>query len=160
MPGKIDGFKQLLNEISHELTDRNLQSLIHLSNIPGGIQSTITDGHKLFTFLINDGLISSNDVGYLRKLLRKMRPRRRGLVQLVDEYIKQKHNVEEISSILGDLSNSSERVETNIDLERPESPQRVMFHVDCTYMYCGCRRAPPCCVFILIVTVLAVIVTC
>ena len=75
----IDSFKILLNNISHELDEENLRSLLSLSAVPGSLKSRMKDGWMLFDYLMKVNFISKDKLGNLRELLRRMRPKRRDL---------------------------------------------------------------------------------
>lgn len=158
----IDPFKLLLNEISHELTEKDLQSLIHISGVPGGSQSSIKDGLTLFRYLMRIDLISKEKVGNLRKLLRKIRPRRRDLVLLVDDYIKKEYKTDNVSLVLDDFSQSWEEIKNPLEVfdgEPSRGSSDVWFKIDCAYTHCVCYKFPACYVPLIVLLLLAVIVT-
>lgn len=105
----IDSFKILLNNISHELDEENLRSLLSLSAVPGSLKSRMKDGWMLFDWLLKVNFISRDKLGNLRELLRRMRPKRRDLVSLVDEYIKKEYDTDDLSEVIHNFSDSLEK---------------------------------------------------
>ena len=105
----IDSFKILLNNISHELDEENLRSLLSLSAVPGSLKSRMKDGWMLFDYLMKVNFISKDKLGNLRELLRRMRPKRRDLVSLVDEYIKKEYDTDDLSEVIDNFSDSLEK---------------------------------------------------
>lgn len=158
---KIDPFNQLLNEISHKLREENLRSLIHISGVPGAIESSMKDGLTFFKYLKEVDVISKENVGNLRNLLRKMRPKRRDLVLLVDEYIKKEFNTDNVSLVVGEWSDSWEPITSNLTTAQSETGTqgRALVNLDCNYMYCGCRGFPSCYAPLIILLILAIIFT-
>ncbi|CAB3982375.1 FAS-associated death domain [Paramuricea clavata] len=149
---RMSPFRLLLNEISYELTEQNLQSLIHIYGVPGGVKKQINDGLALFGYMITQDYISRDKIGNLRKLIRQLRPRRKDLVRLVDNYIKKEKLV-----ISGSLEQSHENKRpVTIDDETTTS-----CNIDCACfdlnLNCLCRRVPytP----IILVLLVAIIVT-
>ena len=154
---RMDSFRLLLNDISHQLTEQNLQSLIHIFNVPGGVRKQINSGLALFGYMITQDYISREKIGNLRELIRKLRPRRKDLVRLVDNYIKKEFQTDEVRSVIGDYSDSWEHV-------IPESPVTVqeetaVCKIDCAYLNCVCRRVPSCYVPIIVLLLITIIAT-
>ena len=79
----MDSFRLFLNEISHELTNDELQSLIHIYNVPGGVRNQINNGLALFNYMMKQDFISRDNIGNLHRLMRKIRPARKDLVRKV-----------------------------------------------------------------------------
>jgi hypothetical protein len=149
---RMSPFLLLLNEISCELTEQNLQSLIHIYGVPGGIKKQINDGLALFGYMITQDYISREKIRNLRKLIRQLRPRRKDLVRLVDNYIKK-----EQLDISGSLEQSHENKRpVTIDDETTTS-----CNIDCAYfdLNCLCRRVPSCYTPIIVLLLIAIIVT-
>ena len=159
----MDSFRLLLNEISHELTDQNLQSLIHIYKVPGGVKNKIHDGLALFDYMITQDFISREKIGNVRELMRKIRPRRKDLVRLVDNYIKKEFKTDDIRSVLDDdLSDSWEQI-SEIQRQRG-SPvaahqETVVCKIDCVYLNCACRRMPSCYAPVVLLIFFSIIVT-
>ena len=139
---KLDSFRLLLNEISHQLTEQNLQSLIHIYNVPGGMRKQISDGLELFNYMMTQDYISREKIGNLRNLMRKVRPRRKDLVRLVDDHIKQEFKTDDVRFVLDDFSESWEQIPKS-GSSPPDEPEAV-FKIDCSYLNCVCRRVPSC----------------
>ena len=154
---KLDSFRLLLNEISHQLTDQNLQSLIYIYNVPGGMSKQINDGLALFNYMMTQDYISREKIGNLRNLMRKLRPRRKDLVRLVDDHIKREFETDDVRFVLDDFSESWEQIPKSLN-SPPDEPEAV-FKIDCSYLNCVCRRVPTCYAPIIILLLLAIITT-
>jgi len=68
----LNPFQLLLNDISNELNQRNLQSLIHVCGnfIPGGQRENINTGWEVFSILRQQNLIGEES-DQMKFLLRK-----------------------------------------------------------------------------------------
>jgi hypothetical protein len=154
---RMDSFRLLLNDISHQLTEQNLQSLIHIFNVPGGVRKQINDGLALFAYMITQDYISREKVGNLRNLIRKIRPHRKDLVRLVDNYIKKEFQTDNVRSVIGDFSESW----PGVILESPVTvdEETAVCKIDCGYSNCVCRRVPSCYVPTIVLLVIAIIAT-
>ena len=106
----LDKFQLLLNDLSNELSERNLQSLIHICGelIPGARQDNLTNGLQVFTILRHQNAIgdSPEKLKNLLKLMTELRPRRGDLASKVKRYIKQHY--QEAETILNDVESSGE----------------------------------------------------
>ena len=161
---KLDSFRILLNEISHQLTEQNLQSLIHIYNVPGGVRKQINDGLALFSYMMTQDYISREKVGNLHHLLKTLRPRRRDLVSLVEDYIKSEFQTDDVRKVLHDLSESWEPTPKS-GSPPPDEPEAV-FKIDNSYLRihicvhnCECLRVPSCYAPIIVLLLLAIIAT-
>ena len=156
---KMDSFRLLLNEISHELTDENLNSLIHIYGVPGSKIKQINDGLALFGYMITQDFISREKIGNLHKLMRRVRPRRMDLVRLVEKYIKKEFQTNDIRTVLDELSESWEHVSEIKNESLVVHGETTVCRVDCGYFNCFCRRVPSCYTPIVLLLFLAVIAT-
>ena len=154
---KLDSFRLLLNEISHQLTDQNLRSLIHIYDVPGGMKKQINDGLALFNYMITQDFISREKIGNLRNLMRKVRPRRKDLVSLVDDYIKREFQTDDVRLVLDDFSESWEQIPKSGS--PPSHEPEAVFKIDCSYLNCVCRRVPSCYAPIIVLLLFAIIAT-
>ncbi|CAB3982372.1 FAS-associated death domain [Paramuricea clavata] len=156
----MDSFRLLLNEISHQLTDDNLRSLIHIYNVPGGIRRNMNDGLALFDYMITQDYISREKIGNLRNLIRKLRPRRKDLVRVVDNYIKKEFQTDDVRLVLDDFSESWEQIPL---VNKSGSPvlydETGVCKIDCGYLNCVCRRVPSCYTPIIVLLLIAIIAT-
>ena len=174
----LDNFQLLLNNLSIELGEGNLRSLIHICGqfIPGGQRDNIRNGWDVFATLRHENAIgdSPEKLKFLLKIMRELRPRRRDLVSMVKMYIEQNYP-QEAKSILNDVVESN-RVESSGEFSFPSSqPPWTPILVDdphpcCVFrtgcFNCGCTRC--CCncccccvilmIFFLLLTVASVLV--
>ena len=145
----LDKFQLLLNNLSNELSERNLQSLIHICGelIPGARQDNLTNGLQVFTILRHQNAIgdSPEKLKNLLKLMTELRPRRGDLVSKVKRYIEQ--NRQDAETILNDVESSGEfsfrssRPPTPIGSEESYSGcllRTGCFNCSCTRCCCDC----------------------
>lgn len=104
----LSPFKILLNNLSNELDQRNLQSLKYVcgSFIPGGQRENITTGWDVFLILSQQNAIGEEPekMKFLLRIIRELRPKRKDLVRLVECHIR-KH-CEQPETILSDIESS------------------------------------------------------
>lgn len=150
----IDSFKILLNNISHELDEQNLQSLLSLCSVPGGSRSRMKDGWTFFDYLMKIDYISKDKLGNLRELLKRMRPRRRDLVRLVDDYIKKEYDTDDVSEIIANFSDSWEKHMVN-PVGYPD-PENHDISPACCKVNCVCYWHFPSC-YVPLITFVAVL---
>ncbi|XP_028412973.1 uncharacterized protein LOC114535853 [Dendronephthya gigantea] len=158
---RLDSFRLLLNDISHELTEKNLQSLLHISGVPDGVRENIKDGLTLFRHMITHDQISHEKIDHLRDLIRQIRPRRRDLVKKVDNYIKKEFETDDVRTVVGDFIASTEVQESGSPAfsASHETAVSPVCTIDCAYMNCTCRRVPSCYTPIIVLLVSATILT-
>ena len=143
----LDKFQLLLNNLSNELSERNLQSLIHICGelIPGARQDNLTNGLQVFTILRQQNAIgdSPEKLKNLLKLMTELRPKRGDLVSKVKRYIEQ--NRQDAETILNDVESSGEfsfrssRPPTPIGAEESGCLVRTgCFNCSCTRCCCDC----------------------
>ncbi len=156
---RMDSFRLLLNEISHQLTEQNLQSLIHIYNVPGGMRKQMNGGLALFGYMITQDFISREKIGNLRHLMRKLRPRRKDLVRLVDDYIKNEFQTDDVRLVLDDFSESWEQIAENKGGSPVSHDETALCKIDCAYLNCVCRRVPSCYAPIIALLLIAIIAT-
>ncbi|XP_046849025.1 uncharacterized protein LOC124442579 [Xenia sp. Carnegie-2017] len=154
----MNSFLLLLNEISHELTNEQLSSLIHICNIPGGIRSQMNDGLALFRYLMTQDWISPERIGNLRYLIRKMRPKRRDLVKRIDDYIRKEFQTDDIHTVLGDFTESYEHM-TLQPLDSNTQANDVICHINCGCVQCACNYIPTCYTFVIVLLILGILIT-
>lgn len=82
-----DKFIVLLHKISTELDEKELRSLISLCSVSQNRRAEITDAMKLFEHLMQRDVISEEKINGLKKLLKSLSPKRRDLVNLVNDYM-------------------------------------------------------------------------
>ena len=154
----LNKFQLLLNSLSNELSERNLQSLIHICGelIPGAQQDNLRNGLQVFTILRHQNAIgeSPEKLKNLLKLMTELRPRRGDLVSKVKRYIER--NCEGAETILNDFESSGE---FSFGSSRPPTPTLVddpypgclfrtgCFNCSCTRCFCNCCC---CCAFLAI----------
>ena len=168
----LSKFQLLLNNLSNELNERNLQSLIHICGdlIPGGQRENIRNGWQVFTILLHRDAIgdSPEKLQLLLQIVREMKPKRKDLVSMVKRYIEQ--NYQEAETILNGFESSGE---FSFQSARPPTPSLVddrysgcllrtgCFNCSCTRCYFNCCC---CCaflaVFFLLLTVASALVWC
>ena len=164
----LSKFQLLLNNLSNELTEKNLHSLIHICGIPGGQRDNIKNGWQVFTILLHQDAIGDrpDQLKFLLQIMRQLRPRRRDLVSMVKLHIEQ--NYEEAETILNDVEFSGE---FSFPSSRPPTPILVddrysgclvragCFNCSCARCCCSCCC---CCaflaVFFLLLTVTSALV--
>ena len=119
----------------------------------------MNDGLAFFDYMITQDYISREKIGNLRNLIRKLRPRRKDLVRVVDNYIKKEFQTNDIRLVLDDFSESWEQ----IPLVRSGSPalydEAAACKIDCGYLNCVCRRVPSCYTPIIVLLLIAIIAT-
>ena len=164
----LSKFQLLLNNLSNELNERNLQSLIHICGdlIPGGQRDNIRNGWQVFTILLHRDAIgdSPQKLQLLLQIVRELKPKRKDLVSMVKRYIEE--NYEEAEIILNDIESSGE---FSFQSSRPPTPTLVedsgclfrtsCFNCSCTRCCCNCCC---CCaflaVFFILLTVTSVLI--
>ena len=162
-------FQLLLNNLSNEFSERNVQSLIHICGelIPGGQRDNVRNGWEVFTILRHQNAIgnSPEKLKFLLQMIRELRPRRRDLVSMVKRYIED--NYEEAETIIDGV------VESNCDFSfapRLLSPVSDDGNLGCSFRsrcfncscMCCCCDSCCCCVissiFFLLMVVLSALV--
>ena len=158
-------FQLLLNNLSNEFSERNLQSLIHICGdlIPGGQRDNVRNGWDVFSILRHQNAIgdSPEKLKFLLQIVRELRPRRRDLVSMVKRYIEE--NCEEAETII-------DGVESNCDfsfaprLVRDDGNLGCSFRSRCFNCSCSCGCCDSCCccvilsIFFLLMVVLSALV--
>ena len=143
----IRPFNLLLNRVSNHLDQDNLRSLIQICEdyIPGAQRDKINNGLEFFRILSHQNKIGEEreQMKFLLKIIREMRPERKDLVKKVERYIQE--NYEQPETILEDLETSSEVDPSS----RPGTPPAPSPFVDpeCCSVRCGCFdcNCHPCC---------------
>ena len=144
MVSKISKFNILLNDLTNELDQANLRSLMHVCRelIPGGQRETIRSGLDVFSILLHRNVIGEEPpkMAFLLGIIKELRPKRRDLVSMVKRHIK--HNYEAPEEILDDVDSSSD----GYAISRCSTPV-VMDHTECCAARCCCLNCSciPCC---------------
>lgn len=104
----LEPFQKLLNNLNHELNERNLESLIHICGkyIPGCQRERIFSGWDVFIILRHQNVIGNGreQIHNLLEIIKELRPKRRDLVSMVKQYIQDCY--ENPETILEDLQSS------------------------------------------------------
>lgn len=164
----LSPFQLLLNNLSDELHERNLHSLIHVcgDHIPGAQRERITTGWDAFTILRQRNVIGSEPekMKNLLAIIKELRPKRKDLVLKIKRHVQD--NYEEPNLILKDLESSSDipghrpfRVPST---SMPHIRQEDCCHIHCSGLACSCNPccdACCCCVILAILFTLVAIVT-
>ena len=143
----IRQFNLLLNRLSDHLDQSNLRSLIHICEdyIPGAQREKINNGLEFFRILSHQNKIGEepDQMKFLLKIIREMRPKRKDLVKKVERYIQE--NYEQPETILEDFETSSE-VDPSSRPGTPPPPLQF-FDAECCNVRCGCFNCNcnPCC---------------
>lgn len=144
----LDSFLVLLNKISYELTKKNLDSLIYICKVPGSLQREMVNGIAVFQYLMRTNHISKEKVWRLREILKNMRPKRRDILEMVDDYIKE----EAIDSETTTKINESEETDLLSSVHRENRPA---FSIQCGEFHCLCRTIPVCFYVVIILSLIA-----
>ena len=152
---RMDSFRLLLNEISRHLTDQNLQSLIHIFDVPGSEKNKMNSGLQLFDYMIKQDFISRKRIANVRYLMRKIR--RKDLVGLVDDYINKEFQPDEIRSIHKDFEDSWEKDSQNQHGSPITEPEEPALNLNCTCR--GGVRMPSCYMVVVVFLLLSITAT-
>ena len=145
----LDPFQILLNDLSNELHERNLHSLIHVCGdlIPAGQREKISSGWDAFSILRQLNVIGSepDKIANLLAIIKVLKPGRRDLVLKIRRHIQD--NYEEPDLILKDFESSSDstlpiRVISRSSTPIPHIPQEDCCRIRCSGLACSCN---PCC---------------
>ncbi|XP_032240169.2 uncharacterized protein LOC116619461 [Nematostella vectensis] len=143
----IDPFDRLLNNISHDLDDANLRSLIYICShyIPGCKRDEIKHGLQVFRLLKERDVIAGNreKIGNLLAIVYEIKPRRKDIIQKVKDFIEFDLGL----VIAGDLESSGEhtpilfRGENDGSFLRCRSPAVTprCCAIECCCCSCNCR---------------------
>ena len=165
----LDPFQLLLNNLSDELHERNLHSLIHVCGdlIPGAQRERIATGWHAFTILRQRNVIGSEPekMKNLLAIIKELRPSRKDLVLKIKRHIQD--NYEEPGLILNDLDSSSDsplpfRVTSRPSTSTPNIHQEDCCRIHCSGLVCSCNPccdACCCCVILAILFTLLAVVT-
>lgn len=160
----LSPFQILLNNLSNELHERNLQSLIHVCGdlIPGGQRERISSGWDVFSILRQQNVIGSEPekMANLLAIIKVLRPKRRDLVVMIKRHIQD--NYEQAEMILKDFESSDSNLPFPVISSRSSTPtpQEDCCRIRCCGFVCNfnpCCDACCCCVILAILfTFLAV----
>ena len=158
----LNPFQLLLNDLSNELHERNLHSLIHVCGdlIPAGQREKISSGWEAFSILrqLNVIGIEPEKMANLLAIIKELRPRRKDLVLKIKRHIQ--NNYEDPDLILKDLESSSDftlrfnaisRSSTPISQIISQIPQEDCCRIRCCGLDCICNLccdACCCCVIL------------
>ena len=143
-PARIDPFRLLLNQLSGELRQDNLQSLVHVcgEHIPGGQREQISCGWDLFSLLRQQNMIGGEprQIAFLLSIIQEMKPGRKDLVDIVKGYIECTYEESEKQIILNDVESTPKSPSRRLPSSPPAS-------AECCNVRCGCFRCncDPCC---------------
>lgn len=145
----LNPFQILLNDLSNELHERNLNSLIHVCGdlIPTGQREKISSGWEAFSILRQLNVIGSEPkkMANLLAIIKELRPRRKDLVLRIKGHIQD--NYEDPDLILKDFESSSDFTLPFHVISRPSTPISQIIQDDCCRIRC-CGLAcicNPCC---------------
>lgn len=134
----LDPFQKLLNNLNHELNERNLESLIYVcgKHIPGSQRERISSGWGVFNILRHQNVIGSEreKIHNLLEIIKELRPKRRDLVSLVKQHIRDCY--ENPETILEDLQSSWECIGTGLPDTSSRSSSTINDDECCRC--CGC----------------------
>ena len=159
----LNPFQLLLNNLSDELHERNLHSLIHVCGdlIPGAQRERITTGWDAFTILRQRNVIGSEPqkMKNLLAIIKELRPNRKDLVLKIKRHIQD--NYEEPDLILKDFESSSDSTLPFRVISRPptstrHTPQEDCCRIHCSGLACSCN---PCCDACCCFVILAILFT-
>lgn len=164
----LNPFQLLLNNLSDELHERNLHSLINVcaDHIPGAQRERITTGWDAFTILCQRNVIGSEPekMKNLLTIFKELRPKRKDLVHKIKRHIQD--NYEHPNLILKDIESSSDKpISFRVpSTSVPHMPQEdcCHTHVHCPGLACSCNPccdARCCCVILAILFTLLALVT-
>lgn len=169
----LSPFQILLNELNHELNEKNLQSLIHIcgDRIPGAQKERIASGWELFSILRQQNIIGSEPekIGGLLEIIQALRPKRKDLVYKIKQFIQSRY--ENSEAILKDFDSSSDNHRPlqfpPYGVPSPSRPTTPVEQEDCCRLRCcgcACSCNPSCnpcfCCGILVVLFSILIVFC
>ena len=165
----LNPFQLLLNDLSHELHEENLRSLIHVCGdlIPAGQREKISSGWEAFSILRQLNVIGTEPkkMANLLAIIKELRPRRNDLVLKIKRHIQD--NCEDPDLILKDLESSSDFILRFNAISRSSTPISQIPQEDCCRIRCcgldcicnPCCDACCCCVILaLLFFFLAIIV--
>ena len=134
----LDPFQKLLNNLSHELNERNLESLIHVCgrHIPGSQRERISSGWDVFNILRHQNVIGSEQekIHNLLEIIKELKPERKDLVSLVKQHIRDCY--ENPETILEDFQSSWECIGTGLPDTSSRSSSTINDDECCRC--CGC----------------------
>lgn len=155
---RLNPFPILLNNLSNELDDRNLQSLIHVCGdyIPGGQRERIRSGWDVFNILLRQNVIGGSEpekMANLFLIFKELRPKRRDLVHMIKQHIRE--HCEQPDLIL-ELDSSSPPVSLGATFVETISRKRIATNelqrsssqccgLHCCCFTCNCNRCNSCC---------------
>ena len=120
----LDPFQILLNNLSNELHERNLQSLIHVCGelIPGGQRERISSGWDIFSILRHQNVIGSEPKKMVNLLLiiKELKPKRRDLVNMIKRHVQECYEQPEV--ILQDFESSDSNLPFPVISSRSSTP--------------------------------------
>lgn len=135
----LDPFQKLLNNLNHELDERNLQSLIHVCGnyIPGAQRERIFSGWDVFSILRQQDLIGSEPekIANLLAIVKELRPKRRDLVVKVKQHIQEYY--EDPETILKDFDSSWDSNRIHFPVSRSGCSTPIPEEDCCRIRCCG-----------------------
>ncbi|XP_078345916.1 uncharacterized protein LOC144631366 [Oculina patagonica] len=153
----LNPFQILLNNLSNELHEIDLHSLIHVCGdlIPGGQRERISSGWDVFSILRQQNVIGNEPekIANLLAIFKVLKPRRRDLVVKIKRHIQE--NYEEAEMILQDFESSDSNLPFPMISSRASTPtpQEDCCRIRCCGFVCNfnpCCDACCCCVILAI----------
>lgn len=149
-------FKILLNKLSSNIDDMHLQSLIHVCGdlIAPVERQKISYAFQVFTILEQKNAIGKEpkQMAFLLEILRKVRPKKEALANMVKRYIEGNYEEPERQEILGcddDLESSSG--DCPVDIPQPSTSKHdTVCFMDCGCCDCICHGECCCCCCIIV----------
>lgn len=147
----LSPFQILLNELNHELNEKNLQCLIHIcgDRISGAQKELISSGWELFSILRQQNLIGCEPekIRHLLEIIQALRPKRKDLVHKIKQYIQTHY--ESAEAILKDFESSSDshrplQFPPYGTLSRPTTPVEQEYCCRLHCCGCNCNYNPSC----------------
>ena len=146
----LNPFQLLLNDLSNELDEKNLHSLIHVCGdlIPAGQRENIRSGWDAFRILRQLNVIGEEPekMANLLAIIKVLRPKRRDLVTKIKRHIQDNYKNPDL--ILKDFESSSNFTLPFHVISRPSTPiishipQEDCCRIRCCGLACICN---PCC---------------
>ena len=145
----LSPFQVLLNNLSDELHERNLHSLIHICGdlIPGAQRERITTGWDAFSILRQRNIIGSEPekMANLLAIIKELRPKRKDLVLKIKRHIQDNYDEPDLRDFESSSDNTlpfRDRVISRPPTSMPPIPQEDCCRVRCSGFAFSCN---PCC---------------
>ena len=146
----LSPFQILLNNLSDELHERNLHSLIHVCGdlIPGAQRERITTGWDAFIILRQRNIIGSEPekMANLLAIIKELRPKRKDLVLKIKRHIQDNYEEPDLKDFESSSDNTLAFRDRHV-ISRPPTSMPPIPQDDCCRVHCpGCTfSCNPCC---------------